>query len=228
MARTTIVKAFRGQRTCQHEGCGKLKSDHWSNDPDGSQEVRDHDFQTKPLRCENCGKDIQVGEGYKWVAPRAHRAARGFKKIRCLDEPAWKQSELTSSPVLSVIYAGQEAADEALSRLEAPTVEEDAETVLEEIQGIAEEMGAAALEGAEMRQESASAIEDGFGHATGQSEELQSDGDMLEDWANDLEQVNLEDFTISGDDIDDLEQELADWFEAQVGEVSEIVGASPL
>lgn len=223
MARTTVVEAFRGQRKCQVPGCGKKKSDHGLT----GQEVRDHDFQTSPLRCEKCGKDIEIGMGYKHVSPRAHRAAHGFRKVRCLECPAWKQSELTSSPVLSVLYAGQETADDELSRLVAPDIIDDAEAVLEELRAIAEAMGEAATEAAEMRHESAEAIEGGFGHETEQSAALQYEGDDLESWAGDLENINLEDFTEESGDVD-LEEQLANWFDTQVGEVSEVVGQSPL
>ncbi len=224
MARTTIVKAFRGQRKCRYKAegsyqlCGKSKADH---------ESLDHEFTQAPLKCGKCGKDIQIGMGYKWVAPRAHRAAHGVKRIRCLDCPGWKQSELTSSAALSVIYGGQEAAEDELSKLEAPDIIDDTEAILEELRGIATQMGEAALEAAEIRHEAASAIVDGFGHETSQSDELQYDGDSLEEWANDLENINLEDFTEEADE-DDLEVELSDWFEAQLSEVSEAVGNSPL
>ncbi len=220
MARITVVESFRGQRTCQFEGCGAKKSDHESG-------ALGHEFTQTPLGCERCGKVIQIGMGYKHVSPRAHRAARGFRKVRCLECPAWKQSELTSSPVLSVVYAGQETAEEDLSRVTAPDIIDDAENVLGELRAIAEAMGEQATEASEMRLESADAIEDGFGHETEQSAGLRDEGDELELWAGDLENINLEDFTEESGDVD-LEEQLSDWFDAQVGEVSEVVGQSPL
>ncbi len=247
MARITIVKAFRGQRKCQFTNdSGKCKRalNHSMHEMETdwpkaatrlvegdfltAAEVIEgpHEFTQAPLRCGNCGKDIKIGMGYKWVAPRAHRAARGIKKIRCLDCPGWKPSELTSSEVLGIIYSGQEAADDELGNLAAPDIIDDTETVLEELKGIAAQMGEVVTEAAEIRHEAAGAIVDGFGHETSQSEELQDDGDALEDWASDLENISLEDFTESGDG--ELAEELVDWFDTQLGDVSEVVGNSPL
>lgn len=218
MARTTVVEAFRGQRKCQHEGCEASKFEHGGE--------LDHEFTQTPLRCEKCGKDIEIGMGYKHVSPRAHRAARGFRKIRCMECPGWRQSELTSSPVLQVVYGGQEAASDALGQLTRPQELGDVEGVLSDVMGIVEEMAEQATEASEMRFESADAIEDGFGHETEQSATLRDEGDALESWSSDLENLTLEEF--AEEDTDELLEGLDDWFDAVVGVADEEIGASPL
>lgn len=252
MAKTHFVKSFRGQRKCQYV----MDESNWTKTRCGlNREAHrdlDHEFTQTPLRCGHCGEDINIGDPYKWVAPRAHRASRGTRKVRHQTCPGWKPSELTSSPHLATLYAAQEAAEEAASALQAPTTPEDAEAFLEDLRGILEACAADAMEAAESYRESAEAIEEGFQHPTYQSEELMEKSSEIEYWCDELSNTDLEEYEEEetdcascgfGEDDDvhqivedddyhafepDEDQSLEDWAEEQRDRVIEAVGETPV
>lgn len=139
-------------------------------------------------KCERCGEEIKAGDSYKWIKPRSHRAARGIKRKRCMTCPSWRPSETTSSTALSSVYAAQENASDELA-LWTPD-----EGTADDLRAILQACADGFREGAEAYRESAQNIEDGFGHATAQSEELGEKADTLESSADDLESADVEDF----------------------------------
>lgn len=210
MARTHFVKSFRGQRKCQwseegdYKTCNKLLGAHFfrtvgtegATKPTGAADptIREHPFTQKPLRCGSCGDPINIGDPYKWVAPRAHRAARGFKKVRHTSCPGWQPSELTSSQHLATIYAGQEAAQDSIAALTLPAIVEDAEAFVAELEEIATAAADDIMGAAESYRESAEAIEEGFGHPTYQSEELENNAYEIESWCDEIGSLSFEEF----------------------------------
>ncbi len=180
MAQTHHVEAFRGQRKCQYgdswQKCGQPKNVH---------DELDHEFTQKPLQCDHCGKPINIGDPYKWIAPRAHRAASGVKRNRHTTCPAWRPSQTTSSPHLATIYGAQESAEEQIAAVTVGGADETAD-VEENLKGIAEEFAENIGEAVESYAESAQNIEDGFGHPTYQSEELQEKSEAIAQWADDV------------------------------------------
>jgi len=140
----------------------------------------------KPQTCEKCGKKIPVGSPYKHCSPRAHRAARGHKRIRCDSCPSWRPSELTSSGALSALYGAQESAEDALDEWDGESIDD--------VRSILEDCASGIREAAETYRESAQNIEDGFGHSTSTSEDLVAKADNLESGADEVESVDLEDF----------------------------------
>lgn len=225
MARVHLVKAFRGQRKCQFTP-DPTEDNRWPNKCGESQVLHPggvtptHQFTQKPLTCGFCGKAIEIGMGYKWVAPRAHRAARGIRKNRHTDCPGWKPSELTSSPHLSAIYSAQEGADEAIAQVSAPESHDEAVDVMGELTAIAEGMGDEIESVAEGYRESSEAMEEGLGHPVSGSEELADQAETMEQWAEELRGVTLEE---PDEDDDDLES----WLEDQVGTVQDVVSNMP-
>jgi hypothetical protein len=128
----------------------------------------------KPLRkCEKCGKTIELGMPYKHVSPKSGPYG-GVKRIRCADCPSWKPSELSSSKMASIM-AAQEEFDVS-----------DCESV-EDINDRLNDFAATVREVGEEYKESAQNMEDGFGHSTEMSQDLESKGDELDGWADDLE-----------------------------------------
>lgn len=138
-------------------------------------------------RCHRCGHEIQPGESYRhWkfrTGGRGGRMVFACSKQGCSPKP----SDLTQSPHLSAFYAAQESASEQISgwspdvppRGEEPTAD-DLTSILEEYAGSLREVG-------EGLTESADAIEEGFGHATYQVEELQERAQSYEDAADQVE-----------------------------------------
>ncbi len=129
--------------------------------------------------CNYCGKPIEAGTSYKWVAiktsPRSSR-----RMARHADCPAWKASELTTSSQKSAMLSACESAYDAIGAWSA----EDGIDALEEI---VQQAAEGFREAAEMYRESAQNIEDGFGHATYLSDELNEKADQCDSTADDLE-----------------------------------------
>lgn len=237
------MKAYRGQRKCQHspEGqwgvCGQPKSVH---------EELDHPFTQTPLRCEACGEPINIGDPYKWVAPRAHRATKGIKRNRHATCRGWKPSELTSSPHLATIYAAQEDAEEGLATISVNSLE-DVDEAADSLREIAEQFADALQEAVESYAESADNIEDGFGHETYQSEELRGKSEDVASWADEAAAWSPDSFMghdewiceVCGDvedehdpedghDFEPDHSELDDWLEEQQGDLTDIIYNSPV
>jgi hypothetical protein len=245
MAQTHYVKAFRGQRNCQapsgsYAVCGQPKAVH---------KKLDHEFTQKPLNCDHCGKPINIGDPYKWIAPRAHRAAQGIKRNRHTTCPAWRASQTTSSPHLATIYGAQEAAEDQISAVTADSAE-DAADAEENLKGIAEEFAENIQEAVESYAESAQNIEDGFGHETYQSEELREKSEAIESWAEEVASYEVEEFIenldcmdcgleeAEGDHQDEDDDEYhefeadttaaGDWLEEQQDNLLGLIGEMPI
>jgi hypothetical protein len=132
--------------------------------------------------CDHCHKPINKGDAYFWVALKPSTYS-SIKKKRHLGCPTWRPSELTFSPTKSALYAGLEAAEDQLQ--EASCVD-DVRSALEAAADCVREV-------AQMFEESADNMEDGFGHETEKSTELRERGeelsghaDEIEDYMNDL------------------------------------------
>jgi len=245
LAKVHFVEAFRGQRKCQQSDgrygvCGQPKAVH----PD-----LDHPFTQAPLTCGSCGQPINIGDPYKWVAPRAHRAARGVKKVRHTSCPSWKASELTSSQHLATIYAAQEDAEVELATLSIDSLE-DVEGMVERLQEIASAFADNLQEAVDSYAESADNIEDGFGHETYQSQELRENSEAIEGWMEEAGQFYAESFdgelicaecgldeeSCQGSqkdeetrhDYDEDPDVLQDWLEGQMDALTEVIYNSPL
>lgn len=129
------------------------------------------------LRCGNCGTEILPGMPYKWVAVKSGPYG-GRTLVRCKPCPSWKPSELTSSN-RAVAMAAIEAAEADISNW---TMADGVDMLEEIVQGAAEGI----QEYADMCRESASNMEEGFGHPTYLSEELEQKAEDLEYAANEL------------------------------------------
>lgn len=146
--------------------------------------VADKNQPLPPLRCDFPGCPsgvIAVGESYKWIKPKSGPYG-GSQRNRHESHPSWHPWEYSSSLGARTAQIQHEAWEAINStNLESP---EDVTSVLEwvadEVRGLVEE-----------KRESASNIEDGFGHPTSQSEELEGIADELESWADDIENADV-------------------------------------
>lgn len=136
----------------------------------------------KPLlTCDHCHKDIEIGTPYKWIAPKSGPYG-GRKLNRHAGCPTWNPWEYSNS-LDARISQIQSAFAEKFAQVEDPEALNDALSNAAEM----------ARELAEEKRESASNIEDGFGHATYQSDELNELADNLDSWADDIESVDVPD-----------------------------------
>lgn len=129
-------------------------------------------------RCLQCGLIIESGQGYRWVKPRY-----GSRKVLHLTCRTFKGSETVSNDKLSTLYGYIEDAETELAELDC----DDAQSFLD---GVAENI----REVAEMYNDAASAIEDGFGHSTFASEEMTDNAEQLESFASDVEGTDFDEW----------------------------------
>lgn len=150
--------------------------------------------RTRPLppeTCESCQALIipaghpdhpgHEGDPYKWVQPRTGPYG-GRRRVRCGECPGWRPWDLSDSLAAQAARIGHEFA-EAIDSAADP----------DDVQSALDEAASGIRELAEGRRESAQAIEEGFGHPTSQSEELESHADELDQWADSTETANIPD-----------------------------------
>lgn len=125
-------------------------------------------------QCTQPSREIAVGTAYKWIEPSG-RAVRN-RHATC---PTWNVWEYSSSLSARIAQIQHEGPDDFDSLEDAQSWANDK---AQEIRDLAEE-----------KRESASNIEDGFGHPTQQSDELNEIADNLDSWADDVENVDLPD-----------------------------------
>ena len=133
-------------------------------------------------RCERDDREIRPGDPYKYIdiktGPRSSR-----RLIRCGECPSWFVWEYSTS--LSALLA--EVEHNFFEGLKGAREDNDIQTALQEAAERIREI-------AEEKRESAQSMEDGFGHSTSQTEELNDQADQLDDWANEVESVTYTDF----------------------------------
>jgi hypothetical protein len=138
----------------------------------------------KPLEtCTACQQPIEVGTPYKWIAPKSgpYGGRRMARHEGCANWQVWDYSSSLSAQLSQVSYDFSLAVDQAESPDDVTSALSDAASAITDI--------------AEQKRESASNIEEGFGHATSQSEELESTADSLEEWAQEIETADVPDMT---------------------------------
>lgn len=134
--------------------------------------------------CTQPSREIAVGTPYKWIEPSGQRV-----RTRHAACPTWNVWEYSSS--LSARIAQITSED--------PGVFESIEDAQSWLEGKAQEI----RDLAEEKRESATNIEDGFGHPTYQSDELNQTADDLESWADDVEGVDLPEYPEGGSSCDE-------------------------
>jgi hypothetical protein len=129
--------------------------------------------------CTHEGREIKPGQSYKHISPKSGPYG-GRQLNRHAEHPSWNVWDYSSS----INAQAQRIAHDAMEQVSGVESTEDVESILSSAADEIREL-------AEQRRESASNIEDGFGHATYQSEQLESDADELESWADEVESTDV-------------------------------------
>ena len=126
-----------------------------------------------------CGHVIAPGDGFKHISPRVPGSLGSVTRYRCLTHPDWHLWEYSSSLSARIAEIQYDGNNEILQSDENTI--EDLPTILgEKIRELADE-----------KRESAQNIEDGFGHSTSLSDELNGQAYELESWADSVESVDI-------------------------------------
>jgi len=151
-------------------------------------------------RCLNCGEEIKVGDGYQYAKPR-------YGPRRCIHTRCgpFKGSQLTSNDKLADLYAiTEEMAEYDVTSDDSP----------EDVQSALDDFASRVREVAELYREVASNIEDGFGHATSQSEEAESNADELDGFADSIEATDVPEKPEEPGDGPVTDEEMAEYEDA--------------
>lgn len=145
----------------------------------------------KEHQCGRCGKTIAKGDSYYWWKTKTGPAS-GFKSTRCLEHKP-RPSEITSNQYQSMILAAQEDWEDSVRTTTGMAIE-DVEDAAREVSTVAEDI-------AQTLEDNADNIENGFGHATYQSDELRERADMWRSYAEELESA-ISDARYNNDDLE--------------------------
>lgn len=141
-----------------------------------------HADKTQPLpnhKCGKCGVEITPGSPYKWIKPKSGPYG-GTMLVRCATCPQWDIWDYSSS--LTALLA--QVSHDAFSALDGADDPDAVQAILDDAANAVRDIAA-------QKQESADNIEDGFGHATYQSDELAEVASSLESWADDIEGTDI-------------------------------------
>jgi hypothetical protein len=147
------------------------------------------------LRCNYCGQPIEIGQPYKYFTMKMSYG--GVKKsyhAHCKIPP----SHRTTSR-LGEIWDAQAALDFSECNTE------------EDCQGVLNDLAETVRSVAEEYSDSVSSMEEGFGHSTYQSEELQERVELLEGWADQLESFQSSESEPSSEEDDEDEESVSEW-----------------
>lgn len=154
-------------------------------------------------RCTKCHTEIKVGDPYKWFANRIGRMS--MRKNFCVNCQI-RQSDQTTSANLQTLYSAIEAAEDALGEAGELTADAAAQILVNCAEGV--------REAADMYEDSADNMEEGFGHETYLSEEIREKSEELNSFADELE--SAADDIESMDDPDEDEESILTNFDGEV------------
>jgi DNA repair exonuclease SbcCD ATPase subunit len=137
---------------------------------------RDKEGNPKPnLICElNPAHEIKPGDSYRKASGRS--GGGFYTRIRCAPCPTWYPWDLSdslSNRLAEIVHNYEQAIQDI--------------TTIEDFEQVLDDTAEAVTEIAEEKRESADNMEQGFGHETEQSAELNEIADELESWANDID-----------------------------------------
>lgn len=140
----------------------------------------DRDQPLPPRTCDHCHKPIEVGTPYKWIQPKSgpYGGRRMNRHAACPTWNVWDYSSSLSARTAQIAAGFWDAFDGGMESAEDVTAA--LEDCASEIESLAEE-----------KREGASNIEDGFGHPTSVSEELEDIATQLDDWAQEVRDADI-------------------------------------
>lgn len=158
---------------------GKQKTDKRGNAVFMTKTVADKTKPLPPETCGKCGKTIEVGTPYKHISPRSgpYGGRRLVRCADCLDWHVWEYSSSLSARLEEISWYFWEN----ISEVKDP----------DDVQSALDDAAQAVHDLADEKRESANNIEEGFQHATYQSDELNELADNLDSWADEISSADI-------------------------------------
>lgn len=156
--------------------------------------------------CYTCHRDIKVGDAYAWYKANRFSPRYAWHAECTAPRPSVLEANEKRSAATAAFENANDEVDAIRGKLdgyqvapevvggeaEAWTPETAAESLLDDLGGVSQHCAEGVSEAAEMWRESATNIEDGFGQATSQSEEMSDRADEWEGIATDIETLRDE------------------------------------
>lgn len=174
------------------------------------------------FRCYTCHTDIEAGQAYAWCQP-SRFSSRYNWHAKCAPPPP---SALESNDKRAEAMAAFENAYDTLEGFDAASYD-SADEFKSDVEAMLSDLADGLNNAAEMWREAASNIEDGFGHPTYQSEEMESNADEVESVASEVESLidQIDEFDDEGDLT--LVEWIADAIETMTSNVGNQEGSLP-
>ena len=141
--------------------------------------VRDLTKPLPPLTCDSCTLPILAGTSYKHVTPKSGPYG-GHQRSRHGDCPSWKPWDLSNAWWARIAQA-----------IDGPLLDVGNADTEDDLVSVRDDAATAVRELSEESREAQSNLEEGFGHATSQSDEAGERADALEGWAEEIEGVEF-------------------------------------
>lgn len=166
--------------------------------------------QSGNLTCGKCRTAITPGMPYQWWANRSPGSRGGFRNIRCMDcTPTMAERTPGRRGQWMMMEAELEKEIDACATFD--DLEATAESVAQQIRDFAQEF----IDGADN-------MESGFGHETSTSMELRERGENIEAVADEIEQLEYDEYEVDEDLNEDEELEAREaHLEEQRGKIRE-------
>lgn len=161
-----------------------------------------------------CGHPIEPGDGMKYISPRLPGSPGSVTRYRCASHPDWNVWEYSTSLSARIAKLKYDGNDKIL-QADENTIEDLPTDLGWSIRGIAYE-----------KSDSAQNVESSFGHPTRLSESLKQQADALEDWAYNIECVDVLEGKPDEEDRD--EEAIEEWLENLRNGLRDALERSPL
>jgi hypothetical protein len=172
-----------------------------------------------PYVCYSCHEDIAEGTAYAWTQPSRYSARINWHATCPTPPGSMMEANEKRAAAMAAFENGYDAIDELRKydgEGEGIDTDEFVERIKDEVLNV---VGEGVREAAELWRESASNIEDGFGHSTSMSEEFESNADEVESIADEVEGIEPEEY--------EAEQynSIAEWIDATLDSVVDELGS---
>jgi hypothetical protein len=178
-----------------------------------------------PHECYDCDQPIIEGQSYAWAQPSRYSARINWHSTCKAPPPSRLEANEKRSTAMAAFENGYDAID-LLRNEDDRGTDFDPEAFVERIKDeVLNVVGEGVREAAELWRESATNIEDGFGHPTSMSEEFEGYADDVDGVADEVEGIEPEEY--DAEQYNDVDEWIDATLDSVVDELGSIEGNLP-